>query len=85
MFEQNDEIKREITLLSIFLNSWEDTRNKYDAERKIRVAWKGYDFGILDSLQDVGLIIKTPNEKAPLYITQYGLTEAKKIYDKYIR
>ncbi len=55
---------KDLTLMLMYLTSWEESlvpglRRKPDRAGiypKVRLCWKGYDFGILDELTDEGLV-----------------------------
>lgn len=55
---------KDLTLMLMYLTSWEESlvpglRKKPDRAGiypKIRLCWKGYDFGILNELTDEGLV-----------------------------
>jgi DNA-binding PadR family transcriptional regulator len=70
------EIKQEkidsLTLLLLYLNSWEEK----DFTDPVRRAWKGHDFGALDRLEENGLITQSRKGKS-LFITGEGIEKAK--------
>lgn len=77
--EQTDKVDR-LALLLIFLSSWEE-KVAGDTAHK---AWKGYDFDILDRLEEKGYISQSRTAKS-LYLTEAGLQKAKelqRIFDK---
>lgn len=60
----NRDTIKDLTLMLMYLTSWEeglapDLRkkpNRTGTDSKIRLCWKGYDFGILNELTDEGLV-----------------------------
>ena len=75
-----EEIK-ELTLLLLYLTSWEDDDSPEDVQ--VRRSWKGYPFKILDELRDEDLIFGSNRAKS-VYIKEKGIEEAKKLIEKYI-
>lgn len=70
---------KELTLLLIYLTSWkEDTYGDIDVYR----AWKGYDFDILNKLEDEDLISGSKKAKST-YLTKEGIEKAKELMKKY--
>jgi hypothetical protein len=63
-----------LTLLLIYLTSWEEKEFGTPVQR----AWKGYDFDILDKLEEQGLIAKSTTAKS-LYLTEQGIAVAKNL------
>ncbi len=70
---------KELTLLLIYLTSWTE---KESYGENIR-AWKGYDFDILNKLQDEELIGGTTYKAKSTYITEQGIEKAKELMKKY--
>ncbi len=69
---------KELTLLLLYLNSWIEKEPYGEFHR----AWKGYDFDILNSLEDENLIEGNHKAKST-YLTEEGLEKAKKLMRKY--
>lgn len=69
---------KELTLLLLYLNSWVE-KEPYGEFRR---SWKGYDFDILNALEDEDLIRGTHKAKST-YITEEGLEKAKELMRKY--
>ena len=68
----------DLTLLLIYLSSWdENPKREYGDKPKLR-AWKGYDFDVLDSLKEKGFITFSRRWKS-LYLTEKGAERAKEI------
>lgn len=58
---------KELTLLLLYVTSWEDMELKLLGE--FRKSWKGYDFDILNKLTDEDLIVGSKKAKS-VYITE---------------
>lgn len=63
-----------LTLLLIYLNSWEE-KGYYEPVHR---AWKGYNFETLDALEENGFISKSKTSKS-LFITDKGIEAAKQL------
>lgn len=72
-----EEIK-ELTLLLLFLSSWEE--NEFGA--KYRKSWKGYDFDVLNELADSGHIHDGRRSKT-VYLSDIGIERAMELVKKY--
>ncbi len=70
---------KELTLLLIYLTSWTE-REPYGEYQR---AWKGYDFDILNSLEDERLIGGSTHKAKSTYITEKGIEKAKELMKKY--
>lgn len=70
--------KKELTLLLLYLNSWEET---VLGEPHCR-SWKGYDFDDINQLSDEGLIFGGRKSKS-IYFRDSGIELAKSLMDKY--
>jgi len=64
---------KDLTLLLLYLTSWEE---KIVSDLKIRRSWKGYDFEILNELQEAGLIEGSFKAKS-VALTDKGIKTAK--------
>jgi len=64
----NSEKTAKLTLLLIYLTSWDEK----DLVSNMRRAWKGYDFDTLDKLEEDGLISQSKTAKS-VYLTEKGL------------
>lgn len=82
---------RELTLMLMYLTSWEehDTPGLRAVKRKelkryplVRRCWKGYDFRLLNELADGGLIYDSGRAQ-PAQITLKGEVEARKLLERY--
>jgi uridine phosphorylase len=69
----------ELTLLLLYLTSW---REKVVPDFYIQRAWKGYDFGILDQLEEKGYITSSKKAKS-VHITDEGIEQAKVILRRF--
>jgi DNA-binding PadR family transcriptional regulator len=67
-----------LTVALIYLTAWEE---KAITGETIRRAWKGYEFNILDELQQAGLINTSRNAKS-LYLTEHGEKEAEAVLNE---
>lgn len=70
-----DKIK-ELTLLLLYLTSWEEK------DVKMRRSWKGYPFDIMNELMDEEKITGSYRAKS-VYLTESGVEEAEKLMKKY--
>jgi hypothetical protein len=71
--DKADQISR-LTLLLIYLTSWEEKEFGVTGHR----AWKGYDFDILNKLEERGVIAQRKTAKS-VYVTEQGLKLAKQL------
>lgn len=69
---------KELTLLLLYLNSWIEKEPYGEFHR----AWKGYDFDVLNELEDKDLIRGSHKSKST-FITEEGLKKAKELMKKY--
>lgn len=70
---------KELTLLLLYLTSWTEKEQYGEYQR----TWKGYDFDILNSLEDERLIRGSTNKAKSTYITDEGIKKAKELMNKY--
>lgn len=81
MNENNmDGIIKELTLLLIYLTSWEED----EGFGKYRRSWKGYLFEVLNELNEEGYITGSKRSKS-VYLTKEGIEKAERLVNKYIR
>lgn len=77
---ENKEVRKEkitqLTLLLIYLSSWEERVHKN--EPGVHRAWKTYTWEILDTLEEQGYLSHSRGAKS-VYLTEEGLEKAKKI------
>jgi DNA-binding PadR family transcriptional regulator len=62
----------QLTLLLLYLTSWKEKGDE------LHRAWKGYDFDILNKLEEDGLISQSKTAKS-IYLTAKGMSEAKRL------
>lgn len=67
--DQQEQISK-LTLLLLYLTSWK--------EEETQRSWKGYDFDVLNKLEEDGLIAQSKTAKS-IYFTEKGIEEAKKL------
>jgi hypothetical protein len=67
--DQQEQISK-LTLLLLYLTSWK--------EKEVQRAWKGYDFDVLNKLEEDGFIAQSKTAKS-IYFTEEGIEEAKKL------
>jgi hypothetical protein len=70
--EASDAAARDLTLMLIYLTSWEE--GPYGARR----CWKGFRFEILDELAEQGLVEDSRRAKS-LYLTPDGQRRAREL------
>ena len=71
---------KELTLLLLYLTSWKE--KDVFGEECMR-AWKGYDFDILNCLEEENLIGGSTHKAKSMYLTENGIDKAKKLMSKY--
>ena len=72
---------KELTLLLMYLNRF--TEEKDFKTAKDFYAWKGYNFDIINKLDDEDFISQGKYRNKSFYITEKGIEEAKKLLEKY--
>ena len=70
---------KELTLILLYLTSWTEKEPYGEYQR----AWKGYDFDILDNLENEKLIGSGSYKSKSLYITDKGIKKARELMKKY--
>lgn len=75
--------EKELTMALLYLSRWTERDRFSDASDFY--AWKGYDFGILNELDDEDYIRQGshPSKSKSVYITKSGIQKAKEILEKY--
>ncbi|HAN09787.1 MAG TPA: transposase [Clostridiales bacterium] len=68
---------KELTLLLMYLTSF--TERGYDVKK----AWKGYDFDIMNNLDEQGFINSGRNRNKSVVITEDGEKYAEELIKKY--
>lgn len=74
-----EETVKELTLLLMYLTSWEEDVGFAQARR----TWKGYDFDIINELTDEDLISGSHRSKS-VYLTDEGIKMAEQLAKKYL-
>jgi len=76
---------KELTLLLLWLTSWDESKKNRQLKRlgSVYRAWKGYDFEILNELKEDSLIDFSYRTKS-VYFTEKGIEEAKKLREFYL-
>jgi hypothetical protein len=79
--EISDEVLQELTLVLIYLNSWEE---KLDIELKHKIikSWKNYSFDTMDQLSEKEYIDGSHKAKS-VYVLPKGIQKAKELLKKY--
>ena len=72
---------KELTLLLMYLNRF--TEEKDFKTAKDFYAWKGYNFDIINELDEEDFIYQGKYRNKSVYITEKGIEEAKKLLEKY--
>ena len=78
----------ELTLLLMYLTSWEEEgyvrdENNEVKEDKVKTAWKGYSFDIINKLTDENYLYFSKGKSVT--ITKKGEKLAKELMNKYLR
>lgn len=76
----NEDTVQELSLLLLYLTSWEEKSPFGSANR----SWKGYPFETLDELTDAGYISGSRGAKS-VFLTEEGLEKAMELERKYLR
>jgi len=74
-----DKTIKELSLLLIYLTSWQEDINLIKVQR----SWKGYPFDTLDELKEKGYIDGNKRAKS-VYLTEKGINKANDLMKKYI-
>ena len=76
-----EEAMRELTLMLLYLSRF--TQREKFHEATDFYAWKGYDFDILNELDDADYIRQGnhPSRSKSVYITESGMEQAKELFD----
>lgn len=78
----------ELTLLLMYLTSWEEKgfiRDENDEikESKVKTCWKGYSFDVINKLTDENYLYFSKGKS--IILTPAGEELAKKLMDKYLK
>ncbi len=79
-----DQELEDLSLLVLYLSSWEEKIKTPAEDVKVRRAWKGILFEVIDKLQEDGLISGSTGAKS-IYLTDDGIKRAKKLEDKFLK
>lgn len=74
--EGRDEALRDLTLMLMFLTSWEERPGEPPR------SWKGYDFDVLNELAEQGLIFDSRRAKSA-YLSEEGVERARSLLAQY--
>lgn len=74
---------QELTMMLIYLSRF--TQGEKFSDAKDFYAWKGYNFDILNTLNDSDYIRQSnrPSHSKSVYITDSGIEKAKELLNKY--
>ncbi len=72
------DLEESLTLLLLYLSSWED---RVASDLVVRRAWKGYTFEVLDALEEKGLLSQSRRAKS-VVLTEQGIRLARKIHER---
>lgn len=81
MEKLKDENIENLTLLLIYLSSWDENPKKEFGEKPVLRAWKGFRFKVLEELSQKGLISDSRGSKS-LYMTDKGIEKAREVLGK---
>ena len=78
-----EEAMKELTMLLMYLSRFSQRNRFVDSEEYY--AWKGYDFDIINSLDEDDYIRQGshPSHTKSVYITDSGISYAKELLEKY--
>ena len=72
----------ELTLLLMYLTSWEDEPNPF--EDRFKQCWKGYSFDVINELTDKGYLFPSKYKNKSVTLTKEGEKLAKELIEKYL-
>lgn len=77
------EAQKELTMMLLYLSRFTE-QNRFSDDKDF-YAWKGYDFDILNSLDDEDYIRQGshPGRNKSVYLTESGMDYAKELLEKY--
>ena len=75
--------QEELTMILLYLSRFE--RDQYNDDEKFYYAWKGYDFDVINKLDDDDFINQgtRPSRTKSVYISKKGEEYARKLMEKY--
>lgn len=71
---------KELALALMYLSRFSDTPRK--CPEKVFRAWRNYDFGTVNALEDSGYIIQGNRGTKSITLTREGIAEAKAILER---
>ncbi|MCJ0931524.1 DUF6429 family protein [Virgibacillus halodenitrificans] len=74
-----DQVVRDLTLMLLYLTSWEEEGIDEEYHR----AWKGYPFEVLDQLRDEEELISGSNRSKSVYMGKEAVEEAQRLLERY--
>lgn len=80
----------ELTLLLMYLTSWEEESLYYDENNNLnkdllKNTWKGYSFDAINELTDKGYLFPSKYKNKSVTLTKKGEMLAKKLMEKYLK
>ena len=80
----------ELTLLLMYLTSWEEESLYYDENNTLnkdtlKNAWKGYLFEVINELTDKGYLFPSKYKNKSVTLTKEGEKLAKELVEKYLK
>lgn len=78
-----EQAMKELTMVLLYLSRF--TEHNRFSDSKDFYAWKGYDFDILNELDEEDCICqgKRPSRSKSVYITEAGIQKAKELMERY--
>lgn len=73
----------ELTLLLMYLTSWEDDSNPF--EDNFKQCWKGYSFDVINELTAKGYLFSSKYKNKSVTLTNDGEKLAKELIKKYLK
>lgn len=73
---------KELTLMLLYLTSWQDQPARMRPDATGRVSWKSYDFSTLNKLEEEGHIFGSHKAKSVM-LDESGVAQAKELLAKY--
>lgn len=78
--DERKELCKELTLLLMYLTSFDE---KISDEITLKKTWKGYDFTIMNELDEEGFIDQGKHRNRSIYFSDDGCNKAKELLEKY--
>ncbi len=80
----------ELTLLLMYLTSWEEEGFYYDEDDNLnkdafKNTWKGYSFDAINELTDKGYLFPSKYKNKSVTLTKEGEKLAKELIEKYLK